>query len=65
MNGNCKSCPADHLCIYEYKPTDCSDMRKFKASPNMVACDECGNTGYKPYPLKCRKCNGTGAIIKD
>jgi len=62
--SDCQHCNAEHLCIYEYKPCDCFDMRKFKPHPDMVGCDACEKSGVNPYPIMCKVCSGTGAVIK-
>jgi RecJ-like exonuclease len=61
--SNCQSCKAEKLCVYEYKPCDCFDMRKFKAHPDMKVCEACDNSGTNPYPLPCKECNGLGVIL--
>lgn len=30
MDGNCETCEVEKYCIYEYKPCDCCNHRKFK-----------------------------------
>ena len=65
MNENCQTCKVEKLCVYEYKPCDCRDHIKFVAHKNLIQCEDCEGAGTKPWPLKCNKCNGIGAYLKD
>lgn len=61
--SDCDYCKLKDICIYEYKPCDCVHQRKFKQHPNLLVCASCDNTGYTPYPITCRECNGCGYIV--
>ena len=63
MNGRCETCSAEKVCVYQYKPTECANQRKFVISPDAVDCPNCNGSGYA-YPWKCKPCNGTGLVLR-
>ena len=62
MNGTCETCHSEKVCAYEYKPTECANMRKFKQHPDAIDCPKCKGSGYD-YPMMCRECNGCGQVL--
>ena len=52
----------EHLCVYEYKPTECVGMRKFVEADDTELCPKCEGNGFSPYPISCGPCHGSGCV---
>lgn len=60
--SDCQNCKLEHLCVYEYKPCDCVQQRKYREAPDVVQCPACCGEGYDPYPIGCRICHTSGHV---